>query len=46
MCSSYNSTSRSNSDGVVCGTDFIPFVRSFRYFLDYILTRCNAPKLN
>ena len=47
MCTSYNSTSCSTNYGVVCGTDFIPFVRSFRYiFLDYILTRCNAQNLN
>ena len=38
-------TSCNNNDGVVCVTDYIPFVRSFR-FLGYILTRCNAPKLN
>ena len=42
----YDGTSCSNNDGLVCVNDFIPFVRSFRYFLNYILTRCNALKLN
>ena len=38
-------TSCNNNDGVVCVTDFIPFVRFFK-FVRLLLTRCNAPKLN
>ena len=34
MYTSNNSTSCSNNDGVVCVSDFIPFVRSFRYFIN------------
>ena len=46
MCTSYKSTSCSNNDGAVCVTDFMPFVRSFRHFLDYILTTVDVMHQN